>query len=540
MLTALVDPSDSNVSGGVAARLGFRFQDHVAASLVVDMLAEPRISQIECETADDIVIRWLPGTGVEIEYVQVKTTDGDGKWTLTELTSRDKGKKQTSLCEKSLMCDRFGGRVRFRFVTKREVRKNLQPFRRDWNKRASGDAALDELVNSIGSKYKDIRSPSGRTLTDWAAAFYWQVEPTEEALQSTTINRLLKYAQADGCVPPWSLINETYERIVKRVTEMANAPKDDPEAKRWTRPDLIVWWKSQIDLINKNATGNLKVYRTKTEAFFNQFHTARHIPEKRALYSYDAEFDGNIWRRDELIDYLIDWIPEVSLPASVLATYGHLSARKLSSDALKALDSREITSEKVIIANLLLHSILRHHFDSEPIGCKIFYRVGGQMRSTNAHIVQTAGGDELWLGRARLVTAADYEETVRSTIAELTSALDRSLLKEDRDIVVQLREPQHMRPDGLGHALNHSGKIADFLSVLKLPILVAYDSEVIKQGFEPSYLAKLVDEVTTAYNKLKAKLNGTLKEFEIIIFLIPVECTATLASEFGKKLRGVK
>jgi hypothetical protein len=540
MPVTLVDSTENSDAGGIAARQGFRFQDHVAASLVVEMLADPTISQIECETAEDIVIRWISSAAVDIEYVQVKTTDADGKWTITELTSREKGKELSSLCEKSLMCDKYGQRVRFRFVTKREVRKDLKPFRKEWSKRVPGDAALDALVPRIGKKYKDISSPSERTLTDWATSFYWQVEPTEASLKSATINHLLRLAQADGCIPPWSLINDTYERIVKRVASMADASKDDPEAKRWDRADLLNWWKAQIDLINKEAAGSLKVYRTKTPAFFTEFHKEVDVSQKRALYSYDAEYDGDAWRRDELIDYLIDRIPEVSLPASVLATFGYLSARKLSSQALKALDSHGITSEREIISNLLLHSILRHHFDSEPIACKLYYLVGGQMRSTNAHIVQTLERDELWLGRSRLVTATDYEETVKATIAELTSALDPSLLKEDRDLIVQLRDPQHMRPDSLGRVLNASGKIADLLAILKLPILVAYDSEVIARGFEPTYLAKLVEEVTAAYEKLKKKLSGPLEAVEIVIFLIPVECASTLASEFGKKLRGIK
>lgn len=541
MPVALIDPNDTNASGGIPARRGFRFQDHVAASLVVEMLADPKISQIECETADDIAIRWVPEADIDIEYIQVKTTDGESKWKFSELTNREKGKKLSSLCEKSLMCDKFGGRVRFRYVSSREVRKDLQPFRKEWNKRSPDDSVLAALVSRIGNKYQDVKSLSGRTLVDWASAFYWQVEHTQETLCSNTINQLLKIAQAKGCVAPWALINEIYDRVVKRVADMADALKDNPKAKIWARKDLLDWWKTQLDFINKEAAGSLKVYRTQTPAFFSELHSANDTPQKRALYSYDAEYDGDAWRRAELIDYLLNWIPEVSLPASVLATYNPLGARKLTSDAVKALDQQGITSEKDVIANLLLHSILRHHFDSEPIACKIFYLVGGQMRSTHAHIVQNAGRDELWLGRARLVAASDYDQAVQSTIAEMALALDPSLLKEDRDLIIQLREPQHMRPDGLGHALNKAGKIADLLGVLRLPILVAYDSEVLSHGFEPTYLAKLVDEVTAAYDALKEKLVGPpFEKVEIALFLIPVECAATLAAEFGKQLRAIR
>lgn len=43
-------------AGAVAARVGFKYQDHVAAHFVLKMIGDRRILQVECETSDDITV----------------------------------------------------------------------------------------------------------------------------------------------------------------------------------------------------------------------------------------------------------------------------------------------------------------------------------------------------------------------------------------------------------------------------------------------------------------------------------------------------
>ena len=54
--------AESSDAGGVAARLGFRYQDHVAAMIVLQMIDDRRILQVECETSDDITLLHRRGT----------------------------------------------------------------------------------------------------------------------------------------------------------------------------------------------------------------------------------------------------------------------------------------------------------------------------------------------------------------------------------------------------------------------------------------------------------------------------------------------
>jgi hypothetical protein len=82
-LAGTINAPPSN-AGGVAARQGFKYQDHVAAFFVLTMIDDPRLAKVECETADDIFLFWQHGGTEYSEYVQVKTTEGDRKWTKDE------------------------------------------------------------------------------------------------------------------------------------------------------------------------------------------------------------------------------------------------------------------------------------------------------------------------------------------------------------------------------------------------------------------------------------------------------------------------
>lgn len=527
----------SSDAGGIAARRGFRIQDHVAARLALEMLQDSTILQLECETGDDVVLRRLKAGLTVIEYVQVKTTEIDAKWSIKELTTRVNNKPGSSICEKSLLCDKHGEIAWFRFVTTRAVSAKLQPFRHPRPKREKY-TGLTGLVNSFSNKFKTVKSASGRTLADWASNMFWEVEGEEEALISRNINAMLKLSSGQGVNPSYEAMGEVYRELAEKVRTMGDKPSVDAEEKVWTRQECLEWWASKVDALRKAANATVKVYQiSSAPQFFSEICSMDEGAIQRALYAYDVEYDGDVWRRDELIDHLLDWLPEIALPPHTLANFNHLAARRLPGEALKELDRRGPTDIPQLIAALMLHAILRHHFSAEPIACRIFFLVAGTMRASSAHIVQLPDGEEIWLGRSRLVTASSHEAMIDEVLAELRTALTRDVLKEERDIIIQLREPRHLRDDKLDAILSATGKTSDLLNVMRLPLLVAYDSATLGAGFDTDYLENLKEEVESEYARIKVLLGDELTSVQIALFLVPVECAATLAQDFEKKLR---
>jgi len=59
--------------GGIEARKGFAFQDHVSAGFCLDMLEDTKLIEVWCETLDDILLIFQMPDSVCVEFVQVKS-----------------------------------------------------------------------------------------------------------------------------------------------------------------------------------------------------------------------------------------------------------------------------------------------------------------------------------------------------------------------------------------------------------------------------------------------------------------------------------
>ena len=528
-------------AGGVAARQGFKYQDHVAAQFVLRMIAEPRLLRIECETSDDILLVWIEADSIteRPEYVQVKTTDGDSKWSQAEICKREDPKKTdpTSLIEKSLLCDCNGPNALFRIVSRRDVNKTLLPLKIERNLR-TGNSVIIELSEKIGSKYKTTSS-NGNDLAHWALNAFWQVTSDVDALVARNQQMLSILAEQYGTNPTHSHVCKIYKEILDLVDQAATASRvTAPEQKIIDRISIMKWWSSHLAMTEAASRRTSKPYRTFTEGFFTQLH---HLTEKdiqRAMTGYDARYERHSWRSAQLAEYLADWLPEIALKASELVEVSHLNMRQKVKTAIREIERhREVDLDR-LLAEMLLHAVLRHMFQSEPIACKLFFQSAGATKTFgNAHIIH-GERDELWLGRAILVAASTYDAVLTSIMKELDEVLDPDFIKQEREVILTLREPQHMLPTTLEEALRRNTPIDDLLAVLCIPILIAYDSNVLGTGFTEDYRDRLVREVNARYEAIKPLLPSSIEKVNVHIFFVPVECVATLAEQFAERLKG--
>lgn len=72
-----------------------------------------------------------------------------------------------------------------------------------------------------------------------------------------------------------------------------------------------------------------------------------------------------------------------------------------------------------------------------------------------------------------------------------------------------------------------------------MPILIAYDSDILSAGFSSDYVSKLSDEAETLYDAVKTGLASEFVDIKIHIFLVPVECADTLTRAFDAAIRRV-
>ncbi|WP_216825840.1 Hachiman antiphage defense system protein HamA [Ruegeria sp. EL01] len=535
-------PSKSDV-GGVPARHGFKYQDHIAAKHFIEMLTNVLCVRMECETADDILVVWQNESQILNEYIQVKTTENDSrKWSIKELTDRSNKNTPSSVAEASLLCDKYEAKAMFRVVTLRAVNRSLLPLTIPFSERTD-ICGVDKLAEVILKKRKTTRSENGNNLEYWVQNAFWDVTGDKASVEAKNLIALSEVCDRYGAIPDHAQLKDLYAKILNWVDEAAEASRrTSPSKKIISRVAAEQWVKGQTATVIATRSQFLKPYRYATPNFFTVLTTFSEEDIKRSMSSYDVEFELKRWRSRKLADYLVQWIPEISLKASEIVSADQFSWDEKFSSAITQITKDTSLDYLTIMSETLLHAIIRNFFDSEPIACKIFSgSTEGIRHFGNAHIVHGKCGDELWLGRSSVVAAREFSEICDQIVEDLKKLLHPDIFLKEKDIIISLREPQHLLPTNLEDAFDRGVPFDRLLSHICIPILIGYDSSVLKDGFSDSYKEALIREVKEGYDELKGMLPSEVDEHSVKVHLIavPIECAATLFKQFETKLRSL-
>jgi hypothetical protein len=82
-------------TGGVEARQGLGFQDHIAAGFCIEMLQDDALTEVWCESQDDVTLIWMKVDGQMVEFVQVKRNEPDRLWSIAMLCKRERKARNT-------------------------------------------------------------------------------------------------------------------------------------------------------------------------------------------------------------------------------------------------------------------------------------------------------------------------------------------------------------------------------------------------------------------------------------------------------------
>ena len=84
------------------------------------------------------------------------------------------------------------------------------------------------------------------------------------------------------------------------------------------------------------------------------------------------------WRHENFAKHLVEWLPEFSLKASEIANILAHNAEAILARSISAFSDSELPRDR-LIAELILHAILRSRQNSEPVACKVFYKSAGKL-----------------------------------------------------------------------------------------------------------------------------------------------------------------
>lgn len=534
----MVRTSSPSNKGGPAARQGFKYQDHVAVSFIFKMLSDSDYRQVECETADDIVAVFLSEGHLVNEYIQVKTTEGEKKWNWQEVIKLDNGKADSSLLHKSLKCDTRPGPARFRIVTKRDVANILEGFKKEIGTRVLPDGTT-ERGSVLLNKFKKFASPQGLNFSDWAKNFVWQVYGDVEALEAVNIKTLFQLADKLGNRPNFTQLQAVYDEFLELADKAATANvRTAAQDKVILREPALARLKQLLEEADDKSTTASKPYKKRPDPFLVEFHSSTPEGLIRSFSGLSVNYALKKWRCDGFAQHLIEWLPEFSLKASEIVNITPHNAQAMLTRSISTFSDSDLPRDR-LIAELILHAILRSRQNSEPVACKVFYKSAGKLSEFgNAHIVQQPGeDDQLWLGLARLIEAGAMDTTLEQICGVLDDTISETVLSAEREIIIALREPLHHQPkaEAFNQALHRNASVDDMLNVLCFPVLLTYDSAALASGWLADYVTNLKAEIQNHYDALITQLPENVEQVKVMVFLVPMESIAQLTKAFNAR-----
>lgn len=250
-----IDDARPSEQGGPVARTGFNYQDEVAVSFLIDMLGDPTIVKLHLETHDDIVVVHGTEPIATAEYVQVKASELDKLWSISDLCRRE-GDGGTSIFELSLNRDKHFEVSRFRLVTLRPVVDDLKilTYIRGTTGREPCGGRFLSLQDELLTRFPAIHSPKNNGVSYWLKHCYWDIRHSKELVELSNFIRLLRIGTAEGKVLLPEQIGQLLDEL-RSWAKKAGEAKWEPDraAKIITNQVLRAWWERRTNEILNGA-----------------------------------------------------------------------------------------------------------------------------------------------------------------------------------------------------------------------------------------------------------------------------------------------
>jgi hypothetical protein len=238
--------------GGPTARAGFLYQDHVAARFCIQMLRNPTLAAVWCETLDDITLIWNTPAGAEsVEFVQVKSNELDQMWSIALIC--DGG--ATSLVAHSLAQHRCHEPCCFRVVTRVGVMTELRGLLLDraHKSRCVADGPINKLHQELEKRLDGFRSDGGWSPSAWVGHTLWDVAESEDAIQAANLLELDYWLEDIGETLFIDQRGELYNHILGRVVKASALKQEHADKKKLLRGPYGSWVLSEVHRLKGQA-----------------------------------------------------------------------------------------------------------------------------------------------------------------------------------------------------------------------------------------------------------------------------------------------
>lgn len=535
---------DSSNAGGVAAKLGFLYQDCAAALFVTEMLLNKKIEAVRCEVTDDIDILY----GTHTEFIQVKTSDKP-RWSISTVTTRSRGANNelianSSIVHKSMQCASAPlDQCKFRILSPRDCRDPLDFLEIDISKR-SGKPGRQDLIDGLNDKLKNYVAPAGNSIADWVDACWWHVIPSLREIELTALDNIRRAAQSlyGVILSVESVVESIWVNILVTMTKKSALDRrvyveDD---KTYHRDHFLAWFKAEV-LFYDRGNSHAKVYvHRKLPNILVQLQApfVSPVPSRSGLALHQRYQLGQ-YRYEHIAGNICHWFDELLLRPNEIADFNSSSA----TEKYRLLRSRlaDNTSDlEQFLGNALLHSVMRLRHDSQPIPATLYLDSKGDLKVfENVHIVQRSkGGDELWLGVSKLTKA----RTVSQVLSELRDALYDDIvngLDGVREKILDVKEDSYLLRHDVDEILDTSSSFEDHLDRFRFVIFFGYESALLTipetKGHEPDLYQEAYQLFVDFISDLTS--NPVYAQLNVELYIYAAPSFGDLCGLLKKKMR---
>jgi hypothetical protein len=544
----------STDAGGVAAKAGFQYQDYAAAFYVVQMLRDHSLRAVRCEVTDDIDLMFDSYD----EFVQVKTTDNDRKWSLTEVCDftkfpKPRGKPRPpplndSIIQKSMLTSVGAARgFRFRLLSARDVRNELVYLKTDISSR-NDTTNRAELISSISSKLNNFTTLSGLDVSGWVDKCWWEVVPSLEILELRA-KREISQAAFDRkyALDPDRGVSTILNAILITLTKKSALSRKifTADQKTYKREDFIAWFDQELVAIGLNTSNFTKVYASRSATSspalikFIDFK-----PEgKRQGAGLSQGYQLGKYRYQFIAQAVVEWLPEILLRPSELADTSSASLLKNFRSMTSRLSSIESMLE--LTGKVLMHSTIRQDVNSDPIPASLYIggRTAPKPQFENIHIVRKTTGDELWLGISQFCRSDKIEETINALVAKVQSLIEHDL-GDHRKLILDVKEDTYLIPHNINDLLRAGNSFDDHIDRFQFVIFLGYSTETMPLEQRPGMgTDKYIEEAKNHFERIATELirnNGFFAEIRFHVYLFPNPCLESLKKSVEDELKAAK
>ncbi len=254
-----------------------------------------------------------------------------------------------------------------------------------------------------------------------------------------------------------------------------------------------------------------------------------------------SDYESGKWRAKDFAEYLIEWLPEFALKFSEYENFNGATWKNLLRKATLSIYTTLKSENRGEFGEMLLHALIREHFNSKPAVSKVFYKTSSNdtVKGFDAvHLVELDNDYEIWLGEAKFYS--EYRKAIYDVVEEIGRHLNDGFLREEFMFVEGKIDDKWELAQKFKELVSNRLSLDDIRKRICIPILITYNTDLYNNHSEytKNFKAEILNECNNVFGVLEHKCQGF--NIKLHVFLVPLASKEELVSYADEKLKGLQ